>query len=256
MNIKCIISPSFFTVSFLGWTTLVQAQASFDIESGFVFTGYNNVRISGSQGTLFSLKDDFDAKPSAFVRIRAGYTIKTRHSISALYAPLLIKSDGISEIPINFQGVNFQTNAYIHAKYQFNSYRLTYRYDLVKRKKIEFGLGFTAKIRDAEIALQSQTLSASKKNVGFVPIVNFRFNWRVHDKFSVLLDGDALVASQGRAEDILIAGTYKISDKLKVRLGYRILEGGADGNQVYNFSLLHYASFGITYEFTKTTQSK
>ena len=256
MNIRYFVSPSFFAISFFGLPLLVNAQPSFDIESGFVFTGYNNVRISGSQGTLFSLKDDFDAKPSAFVRIRAGYTIKTRHSISALYAPLLVQSEGISEMPIYFQGVNFATNTFINAKYQFNSYRLTYRYDFVKRKKIEFGIGLTAKIRDAEIALQSPTMSASKKNVGFVPIVNFRLNWRIHNKIGVLLEGDALVASQGRAEDILIAGTYDISDKIKIRLGYRILEGGADGNQVYNFSLLHYASFGITYVFTKTTQSQ
>ena len=32
-----------------------------------------------------------------------------------------------------------------------------------------------------------------------------------------------------------------------VRLGYRILEGGADNNEVYNFALFHYASVGILF---------
>ena len=36
----------------------VNAQAIVDLETGAVFTGYNNVRIPGDQGTLFSLKDD------------------------------------------------------------------------------------------------------------------------------------------------------------------------------------------------------
>ena len=66
---------------------------------------------------------------------------------------------------------------------------------------------------------------------------------------SILFDGDALAAKQGRAEDVLLAGTYKFSDHFLVRCGYRILEGGADGGEVYNFALFHYASFGIVYTF-------
>jgi hypothetical protein len=29
-------------------------------------------------------------------------------------------------------------------------------------------------------------------------------------------------------------------------LGYRILEGGADNDEVYNFALFHYAAVGVT----------
>ena len=83
--------------------------------------------------------------------------------------------------------------------------------------------------------------------MGFVPIINFRFLWKVDDNFGVLLEGDALAAPQGRAEDILVAATYKLSDNLKIRAGYRILEGGTDNKEVYNFSLFHYASVGISY---------
>jgi len=70
------------------------------------------------------------------------------------------------------------------------------------------------------------------------------------DKFGLLLDGDALAAPQGRAEDILLAATYKFSDNVVIRAGYRILEGGADNDEAYNFSLFNYASFGIAYAFT------
>jgi hypothetical protein len=248
---KFLLSATLFALSFFCCKSFVNAQANIDIESGAVFTGYNNVRIPGNAGTLFSLKTNLNAKPTAFIRIRAGYTIKSRHTISLLYAPLTVKSNGSTNKQINFEGVTFPSNTLLNASYKFNSYRITYRYDIVKRAKIEFGLGFTAKIRDAEIALNSQGLAASKKNVGFLPIINFRLNWKMNDKIGILFEGDALAAPQGRAEDVLLAGTHKFSDQFLIRFGYRILEGGAKNDEVYNFTLLHYASVGVTYSFKR-----
>ncbi len=106
-------------------------------------------------------------------------------------------------------------------------------------------------IRDANIALSSPGLTSEKTNIGFVPIINFRLLWDIDDKFGLLLYGDALAAPQGRAEDVLIAATFKLSDRISSRAGYRILEGGADNDEVYNFSLFNYASIGITYTFNK-----
>jgi len=249
MKNKFLISATSFAICFFCITSFVNAQVNIDIESGAVFTGYNNVRIPGNGGTLFSLKNDLNANPNAFIRLRAGYTIKSRHTISLLYAPLTVKSTGLTNKEIYFEGETFATNTALNSSYKFNSYRITYRYDIVKKEKIEFGLGFTAKIRDAEIALFSEGLAASKKNVGFVPIINFRLNWKINEKIGLFFEGDALAAPQGRAEDVLLAGTYKFSEQLMVRLGYRILEGGADNDEVYNFALFHYASAGVTYTF-------
>ena len=227
----------------------VKAQASIDLESGAVFTGKNNVRIPGNQGTLFSLKDDLISKTAFFYRIRLSYTIKSRHTISLLYAPLETKSEGSVSQDILFEEVIFPANAELKGTYKFNSYRLTYRYDFVKKPGFEFGIGLTGKIRDAKIALTSPGLASEKTNVGFVPLINFRLLWNIDDNFGLLLDGDALAAPQGRAEDVLLAVTYKLSDGFGIRAGYRILEGGADNDEVYNFSLFHYASVGITYTF-------
>jgi len=252
---KFLLLSTLFTIIFFSVTSRVNAQFNIDLESGAVFTGYNDVRIPGDAGTLFSLKNDLKAKPNAFIRIRAGYTIRSRHTISLLYAPLIVKSNGLTNKQINFEGVSFPSNTALNSSYKFNSYRITYRYDIVKRSKFEFGLGFTAKIRDAEIALNSEASAASKKNVGFVPIINFRLNWKMNDKIGLLFEGDALAAPQGRAEDVLLAGTYNFSDQLMVRLGYRILEGGADNDEVYNFALFHYASVGLTYTFKNKLKS-
>lgn len=122
---------------------------------------------------------------------------------------------------------------------------------IVKNPKWIVGIGFTAKIRDANIGLKSAVNNTVKNNVGFVPIINFRVGYKLTEKFGVLLDGDALAAPQGRAEDVQLAVTYDLSKKLELRAGYRVLEGGADNDEVYTFSLFHYAALGINYTFKK-----
>ena len=223
----------------------LNGQASFDLETGAVATGYNNVRIPGDQGTLFSLKDGLMSKTEIYFRLRLNYTIKSRHTLSLLYAPLETVSEGSLPDELFFEEVSFPANTNLTGTYKFNSYRLTYRYEIALRPEFEFGLGFTAKIRDARIALASAGIESEKTNVGFVPIINFRMLWKPDEKFGILLEGDALAAPQGRAEDVLIAATYRISDHMGLKAGYRILEGGADTDEVYSFALFNYASVGL-----------
>ena len=84
--------PIIFVIVFV--KTAVNAQPGIDVETGAVFTGYNDVQIPGDQGTRFSLKDDLAPKTKFFYRIRLNYTIKSRHTLSLLYAPLETQSQG------------------------------------------------------------------------------------------------------------------------------------------------------------------
>ena len=227
----------------------LHAQTVLNVETGIVSTGYNDIRIPGDKGTLFSLNDDLSAKSTAFIRLRGSYTFNSRHTVSILYAPLVVDSDGKIAKQIDFAGATFPSNTIVNASYKFNSYRLTYRYDIVSNSKTELGLGFTAKIRDAKIELRSAASLGEKKNVGFVPIIHFRLLWRFHDSVGLLIDGDALAAPQGRAEDVRIAVEYRLSEHLGLSAGYRILEGGADNDEVYSFALFHYASCALSYAF-------
>jgi hypothetical protein len=245
MNKKYLILVTSVLLSLTSNLTSLKGQFSIDLETGAVATGYNDVRIPGDLGTLFSMKDDLISKTEIFFRLRASYTIKSRHTLSLLYAPLETESKGNVSYDIFFEGVTFPANTDLTGTYKFNSYRLTYRYEIVLKPKFEFGLGFTAKIRDAKIAMVSSGLESEKVNVGFVPIINFRVLWKPSDKFGILLEGDALAAPQGRAEDVLIAATYRLSDRIGLKAGYRLLEGGADNDEVYNFALFNYAAVGL-----------
>jgi hypothetical protein len=217
-----------------------------DVETGPVFTGKNDAKIDGAYGTPFSFTGVLNTEPWYFIRVRAGYTIKDRHTISLLAAPLKIESRGSSSRFILFRQRLFFPGTPITGTFKFNSFRLTYRYDIVRNDKVEFGLGLTGKIRDAYIRLDSLGFKTTRPDLGFVPLINVRLQWMFVPQFSLLLDADWLVGPQGRAEDIMTALQYHINDHVTVRTGYRLLEGGAKNSKVYTFSLFHYLVFGVT----------
>jgi len=217
-----------------------------ELESGLVYSGYNNVQIPRDTGTRFSLVDDLTTESEMFYRFRAFYAPNDRHSISLLIAPLTLHSGGSVSREILYEGTTFPANSALSATYTFNSYRLTYRYNVKRSSRLRIDLGLTAKIRDAAIRIESESLKAEKTNVGFVPLLSFRIDMLLSRRLVLLLDGDALAAPQGRAEDILFAMQYDMSNHVSLYSGYRILEGGANVTEVYNFALLHYLAFGIS----------
>lgn len=220
-----------------------------DLETGPLFTGFNDVRIPGKYGTRLSLPGVLGSKPWYFIRIRAGYAIKEQHNISFLAAPLSIDYKGKSSRPLLFKNRFFFPWVPITATFMFNSYRLTYRYDFIKKEKIEVGIGLTGKIRHAHIRLHSSGARTTRPDLGFVPLITMRLQWRFAPPVSLLLDIDWLVGPVGRAEDALAAIQYHVNDRVILKAGYRILEGGADNRKVYTFSLFHYAVFGTTILF-------
>lgn len=226
-----------------------RAQVELDVETGVIVPGYNDVRIPGKGGTLFSLTEELEADPGVFYRIRVMYHFNERHHVGALYAPLSYNSTGELKHALIFEGLSFPAQTPLETEFKFNSYRLFYRYDFVRSDDIEIGVGFTGKIRDARIAVSGKGRESEKTNVGFVPLIHFRLFWKFAGDFGLLLDGDALAAPQGRAEDVLAALTYRASDRLRLKAGYRILEGGADNDEVYNFTLVNYASVGAIIHF-------
>jgi len=99
-------------------------------------------------------------------------------------------------------------------------------------------LGFTAKIRDANVRLYSTKQTTESTSIGFVPIINFNFNWNINEAWDLHLNGDALVTPQGRAGDIQLAITYQCSDPINIRMGYRILEEGTDTATALSYSTM------------------
>jgi len=230
-------------------TDNVYANWLVNIESGLAFSGYNDVRIPGNTGTDISLSQDLEVKSTAFVRLRLGMELGDRHQLSFLIAPLRFESSGTLGRDVDFNGVRFASGIPLNSLYRFDSYRVTYQYTWYNNERIRAGIGFTGKVRDASIRIDNASVYSEKANTGFVPLVNFAFDWRFRSNLGLIFEGDALAAPQGRAEDVLLAVYGNPSDQLRLRLGYRVLEGGADNDEVYTFALVHFLSAGVSWNF-------
>ena len=251
------LSPStFFQSRFcifficLTFNLSMNAQTFFNIESGVLFTGLNNIR-NGTDGTLFSLKNDLSTPPSSFLRLRAGFLLNNKHHFSILYAPLKSLVTGTIDKNILFDGKYFKANIPLEAVYKFNSYRLTYNRRITDNNKFKFGLGLSAKIRDAGASLKNKELLSKNFSVGFVPLINVLANWNISQKAVIDFLGEGIIASKGRAIDLSFSGRYSFTKSLQGNIGYRLLEGGANGTKRYNFIQLHFIFASLNFSFKK-----
>lgn len=222
------------------------AQTFVNLESGAFFTNINDIRY-GSNGTLFSLKNDFQTPVSPFLRLRIGFLTDEKNHFSILYAPLKIVETATLANDILFDGNNFKANMPIEAVYMFNSYRFTYNRRIISKDNFNFGLGLSAKIRDAGVSLKNSELFKENFNVGFAPLINLIANWDISQKMGVNFFGEGIAASKGRAIDISLSGRYTFSESLQGNFGYRLLEGGANGTDRYNFIQLHFIFASLNY---------
>ncbi|MBW6515907.1 MAG: hypothetical protein K0B81_04725 [Candidatus Cloacimonetes bacterium] len=244
---KTILLTWLFLITF---ATAGYAFLSADIESGIFIPGYNDVRIPGKgDATKFSLTEELDAGIGFYYRLNLHYRFKERHRFSLLYAPLTIEPEGELDRDISFQGEVFEAGEKLSAIYRFDSYRLQYRYYFRNQDRIIKGVGLTLKVRDAEISIQSEEQSATKLDTGVVPLINFHLGYTITPRITLDMDGEALFSPYGRAADVLLALIYEINRKSYVRVGYRVLEGGSDVDEVYTFALFNYLAVGLRINF-------
>lgn len=214
-----------------------------DGETGMAWSGYNDVRIPGDGGTEFSLTEDLETDPGLYARLRFGRTFG-RHEVSLFAAPLRLEAHGAADSDILFNGSLFPAGTELDADYRFDSYRLTYRYALVERDGFGLSLGLTAKIRDAAVGVSGGGTETVKTNTGFVPLVSFGLDWRASGPIHAIIDGDALVGPVGRAEDVFLGLGWVFDPTGRLSIGWRFVEGGADVDESYNFTMINFAALG------------
>ncbi len=220
-----------------------------DFESGVAIVSYSDIQIPKSTGTLISFSDELESDPAFFIRGRFNYYFNKSNKLSILVAPLTLYGSGSVDRIVVFEGESFAPNTTLNTVYKFNSYRLTYEHFWFAGDKIRFGLGVTAKVRDAAISIADSIKKSEKTDLGFVPLIKFSFVWRFAEPVMLILDGDALGAPQGRAEDIALAFQGDITDRVSVKLGYRVLEGGSNVEEVYSFTWVNYLFGGVSVGF-------
>lgn len=247
LNLKIlsqILSFAFISIGFLNPSF---AQTYLKVEGSLLWQSRNDQRIPGDTGSDFSISD-IQKGPFLGYRVYAGHIWNKRHEVRALYAPLALQLNTTFNSNIRFIDSNFAANTNTSVFYKFNSYRLTYAYHFDPIDLWQLALGFTAKIRDAEVRLEQSGLRRSKSNIGFVPLLHFQAYRPIDEAWAFRFDFDGLAAPQGRAFDVGIFIERSL-DPIIIYGGYRTVEGGADNKEVYNFAWVHQATLGLKYFF-------
>lgn len=224
------------------------ASSQLGLELGTVSNTYNSAQVPGDSGTKFNLASSFKDQ-NYYNRIHFSHLFNDRHGLRLLYAPLELKGDKRYKKDINFEGVNFLANNKTKTTYRFDSYRATYFYRFVSDENFIFDLGGTLKIRDAEIKLKQDGNSKSKTNTGVVPLLYLFSEYKWSNDYRVALDFDGLAAPQGRAFDVAVMVGKYFGPSLHANLGLRMLEGGVDNDEVYNFAQLNYFFASVFWKF-------
>lgn len=229
-----------------------QAQPRFalELEGGPAWQTRNDVRIPNeAPATRFSLLDLLGRGPWPAGRAYLTWSLDDRREVRVLVAPLAVTETGVPAAPIRFAGASFAAGSPTTATYQFNSYRVTYRWRFHRGDRLTWWIGGTAKVRDARIELAQGATSARKTDLGFVPLLHVAGDARLAGPWRLMVDADALAGGPGRAEDAALKLAYEVDDRWRVAAGYRTVEGGADVDAVYNFAWLHYAVLSVTRRF-------
>jgi hypothetical protein len=216
-----------------------------ELEGGPFFQTRNDVRIPSDSGTTFSLAN-LSSGPFAGVRGTLSWSPWRRHYFRALIAPFTAVVHGVLGSPVSFRGTTFAAGTSTEGVYRFNSYRLTYAYRAILTSTWELAVGFTSKIRDAEISVRQGNTRASSFNVGYVPLLHLFVRYQPTQSFGIVFDGDGLASPQGRAFDLALKTFYRIAPQWEVYAGARTIEGGTGGaGGTFNFAWLFSGFAGL-----------
>jgi hypothetical protein len=220
-----------------------------EAESGAVWFSRNDVRIPGDTGTKFDMLDLTGKGPDPYVRLYATYAFNRRHALRLTVAPLEAEGTGALKESTVFENDVFDPGVPTKGTYRFNTYRLTYRWTFYDTDHWRWGVGAAALVRDAEIALEQAGKKQVRDDLGVVPLLHLYGEYIWTDQLSLILDMEGAASSPGRAVDAALKARWTFDSDWYVSAGYRTLEGGADNDDVYTFSWLHYALAEIGYRF-------
>ena len=210
----------------------------------------NDVQIPNSDlGTRFSLEEAAGQGPVTAARFEVNWAINDKHGIRVLLAPLSYTETVMFNQPVAFVGESFGTGQTTEATYRFNSWRLGYHYALMRSERASVKIGATLKVRDAEIRLKQGDTESFDDDVGLVPLLYLAGSYQLNDRWSVRADLDGLAGGPGRAIDLGVALDYSIAKRWQVGAEVRVLDGGADTDDVYNFARFNSAAIAISTGF-------
>ncbi|MDP7321510.1 MAG: hypothetical protein QF441_12940 [Bacteriovoracaceae bacterium] len=214
------------------------------IDIGQTETVFNRISIPSSQANQLSLPED---ESLTSFRLTGFMDTKKGNQIYFLIAPLEVQYQFESDKNFKFNDINFTNNTQTKFNYKFNSYRVGYLWTW-KTDSLKYWIGAVAKIRDAKTEVIQGSQTDSFSNIGLVPLLSAGLNLKLYKELYLFTHTDALGSSRGSAYDSQVELKYQIQD-YSASLGKRILGGGAENDDVYNFAQFDTSYIKITKYF-------
>ena len=221
-------------------------RLSLQLEGGAVWQARNDFAVPGDGGTLVRLPQ---SGPFPALRASLDWDVGRRFSLRFVVAPLSTATDFVPTSPVVFQGATFRAGESVAADYRFDTYRVTGYWRFAPSAAWQLRVGATLLVRDAAIELSSSSEQSEKTNTGVVPLFYGAASWRATPHFALLAEADAAAAPQGRAIDVSLKGVWAVSPRTDLQLGIRVLDGGADNDEVVSFATFYYAVAGAAFRF-------
>jgi hypothetical protein len=245
MFIRLLITTIVLSTLFVPIAT-AQDRFTLDLEAGAAWQLRNDFAVPGDTGTRVGL----DEKGPAFSgRATLNWNVNERWSVRFLAAPLSSESDYLPAADVSFQSAVFAAGTPIRVDYRFDSYRVGGVYRFRSSGPWSFRAGLTAKVRDAEISLRNEDVSATKSNTGVVPLLYGGARYEASERVALDFDVDGAAAPQGRAIDAALRIETRVTDRTSFFVGGRLLDGGADNDEVYSFATFGYAIAGAQFRW-------
>ena len=212
-----------------------------DVELGAAWQTRNDFAVPGEGGTRLDLGST-GAVPAA--RITLVRDLGERWSLRLLAAPLATETGFVADQAVAFDGTLFPAGLPLTQEFRFDSYRFSFFYRFPSEGAWSFRAGATGKIRSADIRLIGAGRSASRDDLGFVPLLYGGARYDAGGPLAFDAELDAAAAEQGRAVDLSLRLELPGTDRLRPYVGYRLLDGGADNEDVRTFATFHYLLAG------------
>jgi hypothetical protein len=241
---------TFFTTFNLGFL----ANQRYELETGFISTGKNDIRVPGEGGDMVSFKDDLKEDIGIHFRFRLTQPLAEKHRLVFTYAPMKISSSGkfspaaAGEF-FTFAGMEIPSDLAstleFDGEYRLDSYRQAYIFDVANISGIGVSFGVAAEIRDEAVTLKSGDYFGKRADNNVVALASVGLN-RIHNaKTSFLAEADILIDAQNPSLDLYLGSTRLIKESSRFKVGYRLVQRSTDSSSFYNKAMFHMLTIGL-----------
>lgn len=145
-------------------------------ELGFADILSHKIQFSKNGTELDYVEDGGQDVLFPYMRLSVEGTIKRRHTVIFLYAPLDLESNVRLERDISIDNETFASGSALDLRYNFPVFRVSYLYDVLDGEDDEIAFGASLQLRNAIIDFTSADglKRRTNRNVGPVPVLKFR----------------------------------------------------------------------------------